>query len=731
MLGLGSKNETNIIKIVVLTLIFLVSFSTRLFSVIRYESVIHEFDPWFNYRTTQRIVEKGFYDFVNWFDDRSWYPLGRVVGGTVYPGLMLTAALIHKVLHFLNIPMDIRNVCVFFAPFFSGFTAISAYLLTKEMKDDTAGLFAAIFLGIAPGFISRSVAGSYDNEGIAIFLLVFTFYLWIKALKLGSASWAGMAALFYFYMVSAWGGYVYIINMIPLHAFALILMGRYSNRLYVAYSTFYAIGTLASMQVPFIGFQPTKTSEHMAALGIFGLLQLVAFAYFIRSHLKEEQFKSFVIWGVILVFGGAFIGMVGLTYAGVIAPWTGRLYSLWDTSYAKKYIPIIASVSEHQPTAWSSMFFDMHILMLFFPAGIYFLMQEMRDEHVFIVIYALTASYFAGVMVRLILTLTPLVCIASAISITKILDSYLLWSNSSNATVEIEQSSSNEESKKDSVSNSTNNKISRPEVKILTPLTLLGMCILFVFHCTWVTSSSYSSPSIVLASQNSKGERHIIDDFREAYYWLRKNTKDDAKILAWWDYGYQIAGMSDRTVIVDNNTWNNTHIATVGRVLASNEDDAYEILQRHDVDYVLIIFGGLINYSGDDINKFLWMVRIAQGVYPDHVDEKAFFNKAGQYAVDDSASDAMKNSLMYKLSYYKYNEIYGGRAKDHVRGSYIGSHEIKLHTMEEAYTSDNWMVRIYKVLPEDNLGRSLKLAANFKNGKSDYQVPKRSKKSSK
>ena len=34
------------------------------------------------------------------------------------------------------------------------------------------------------------------------------------------------------------------------------------------------------------------------------------------------------------------------------------------------------------------------------------------------------------------------------------------------------------------------------------------------------------------------GNRHIVDDFREAYYWLRMNTKSDDKILSWWDYGY-------------------------------------------------------------------------------------------------------------------------------------------------------------------------------------------------
>jgi dolichyl-diphosphooligosaccharide--protein glycosyltransferase len=88
----------------------------------------------------------------------------------------------------------------------------------------------------------------------------------------------------------------------------------------------------------------------------------------------------------------------------------------------------------------------------------------------------------------------------------------------------------------------------------------------YVYHSTYIAAEAYSSPSIILASKRQDGSRVIIDDFREAYYWLKKNTKKDAKILSWWDYGYQITGMGNRTVLVDNNTWNNTHIATVGRV---------------------------------------------------------------------------------------------------------------------------------------------------------------------
>lgn len=54
----------------------------------------------------------------------------------------------------------------------------------------------------------------------------------------------------------------------------------------------------------------------------------------------------------------------------------------------------------------------------------------------------------------------------------------------------------------------------------------------------------------------------------------------------------------------------------VGKAMSSNESAAYDIMRSLDVDYVLIIFGGVIGYSGDDINKFLWMVRIAEGEHP-------------------------------------------------------------------------------------------------------------------
>jgi asparagine N-glycosylation enzyme membrane subunit Stt3 len=67
--------------------------------------------------------------------------------------------------------------------------------------------------------------------------MLLTYYLWIKAVKTGSIMWSASCALAYFYMVSSWGGYVFLINLIPLHVLVLMFTGHFSHRIYVAYST--------------------------------------------------------------------------------------------------------------------------------------------------------------------------------------------------------------------------------------------------------------------------------------------------------------------------------------------------------------------------------------------------------------------------------------------------------------------------------------------------------------
>jgi dolichyl-diphosphooligosaccharide--protein glycosyltransferase len=254
-----------------------------------------------------------------------------------------------------------------------------------------------------------------------------------------------------------------------------------------------------------------------------------------------------------VVFGASFVVLAVAMILLVLqllgkVQWTGRSLTLLDPTYASKYIPIIASVSEHQPTTWTSYFFDLHVLVPFAPVGLYFLFSNLTDGGIFVILYGTVAWYFAGVMVRLMLTLAPIACILGAIGISSTMRKFMgLLRRPANFVAD---------------------KNGPQAVPVLMSLTVVaGLLLLLLsynYHATFVSSMAYSSPSIVIeAGRTHTGERVNFDDYREAYFWLRQNTDANAKIMSWWDYGYQMSAMANRTVLVDNNTWNNTHIATV------------------------------------------------------------------------------------------------------------------------------------------------------------------------
>ena len=62
-----------------------------------------------------------------------------------------------QVLNYLNITIEVRDVCVFLAPFFSSLTTIVTYKLTSELWSEGAGLVAGAMIAIVPGYISRYI----------------------------------------------------------------------------------------------------------------------------------------------------------------------------------------------------------------------------------------------------------------------------------------------------------------------------------------------------------------------------------------------------------------------------------------------------------------------------------------------------------------------------------------------------------------------------------------------
>lgn len=78
------------------------------------------------------------------------------------------------------------------------------------------------------------------------------------------------------------------------------------------------------------------------------------------------------------------------------------------------------------------------------------------------------------------------------------------------------------------------------------------------------------------------------------------------------------------------------------------------------------------------------------------------------------------------MSYYNYHTMFpAGQAMDRVRNVRLPDKGPVLDTLEEAYTSENWIIRIYKVKDLDNLGRDHAAAAAFARGEKKKKPKKR------
>ena len=200
------------------------AYDIRMYAIRIYGYVIHEFDPWFNYRATEYLDANGWKAFFHWFDYESWYPLGRPVGTTIYPGMQITSVCLKWLLNTFfsgsggKLFISLNDVCCLVPAWFGVTATWFLGLFAAECSGSrSAGAAAALIMSIVPAHIMRSVAGGYDNESIAMTAMCMTFFLWVRALRPDPNAAPGTATkssyifgvlsgLAYIYMVAAWGG---------------------------------------------------------------------------------------------------------------------------------------------------------------------------------------------------------------------------------------------------------------------------------------------------------------------------------------------------------------------------------------------------------------------------------------------------------------------------------------------------------------------------------------------
>ena len=410
------------------------AFDIRMNAIRTFGLVIHEFDPWFNFRAAQYLADNGLSRFFKWYDYMSWSPLGRPVGTTIYPGMQIASVTIWKVLNMIGVEMSLNDVCcytpVYFGVAASMLLCMLIYVCTASIASALSG---GIIMAIIPAHLMRSVGGGYDNESVAVSCLTLTFLLWMLSLAQKDSrkySFIGiLTGLAYTCMVASWGGFIFVLNMIGLHATFLVLIGRFSNKLYWSYTLWYIVGTIGAMQVPVVGWTPLKSLEQLAPMAVFfgiQLLQLCENESFMKlfgiNKSTRTTGQKLMLWSQ--VFGLAAVCasiIIAILYpTGYFGPLSSRIRGLF-VKHTRTGNPLVDSVAEHQPANSSSFYQFLHYTCYIAPFGFALAVfnciikpffkpssfDSTTDPMTFVVVYASVTYKFATKMNRLMLLMGP------------------------------------------------------------------------------------------------------------------------------------------------------------------------------------------------------------------------------------------------------------------------------------------------------------------------------------
>jgi len=506
-----------------------------------------------------------------------------------------------------------------------------------------------------------------------------------------------LTGLAYVYMVAAWGGFIFVVNMIGAHATLLFFLGRYTSKLHRAYSLFYVIGTMGAMRVPVVGWGPLKSTEQIAPLLVFFAFQILEYCE-VQRRKRALSFIRLTILRIkvtlpVILLGLGIAAFLQLQY-GYFGPPSARVRGLF-VKHTRTGNPLVDSVAEHQPAneqAYQQYLHNVYELAYVgFGVSCLSAVFVWDDANTFLILYALIAYYFCNRMSRLIILLGPVASALGGVCIGFCIDQFILHpvgrilkvtliGDAPREELPAEEGASADDKDPKGKTKAAVSKSKKLEERVkasasgiakaastmynfrLICLVRIAIGVYLVRQTRWPLqkkskefykyahelSEQLSQPSIMFKARLTNGKEIMLDDYREAYWWLKKTTPQDARVMAWWDYGYQIAGIANRTTIADGNTWNHEHIATLGRILSGAEEKAHRVA-RHLADYVLVWAGG----GGDDLAKSPHMARIGNSVYHDICPGDPTCSSFGFYQ-GGYPTPMMEKCLLYKM--VKYGE---------------------------------------------------------------------------
>ena len=544
----------------------------------QYGFELHEYDPFFNYRATQFIVENGIPAYLDWHDDMSWYPMGRDVASTSQPMLHITAAISYQI---FGAGSELYDFTIMFPVVIGSATAIVMFAIVRTIGGTTAGLLASLFFAISVPILYRGLIGWFKSEPLGIFYGLLAVYFFLSGIKSnnGKSSLAKLVAggVFFGLGISSWGGIQFFILPLALFFLALPFFRKDKKFLMWALPVFvfsllatssifdmesFTLAIVNQESIPFVSefsagdeIIPSIGYGSAVLLGTMGIALVILMIQKINQ--KHELRNGLAVLAVTTIIGIAvlssgFVDLPAYRYVNALNPF------LTTTD------PLTDSVSEHSTPTMKITFIFFSIMIVFAGIGAWLIFQNKvnrsmkikTDMVVFALIIGLIGVYASAAFVRAEIFAAFSIIILSSIGISILASKILERKIFKDYTITAKATT----------------KVAFVGVIII----LLALPLVLPLDRNMITSATF--PPAILTANANLSPTFVTNDWKDAMQWLKENTPKDAVVASWWDYGYYITTLGERKTLADNATLNDWQIRKIASMLFSNPDNAWKIL---------------------------------------------------------------------------------------------------------------------------------------------------------
>jgi len=591
---------SHIFVIGILVLAFSTSFLIRS-QPAGYGFELNEFDPFFNFRATEYIVENGFSEYFKWNDDKSWYPHGRDVSATSQVMLHSTAAISYQI---FGGNSSLYDFTILFPAVIGSLTVVVIFALVRLFAGTTAGLFASLLFAVSLPIIIRGSIGWFKSEPLGIFYGLLGLYLFLSAMHsknkkiiISKIIFGGIIMSF---GMSSWGGNQFFI--IPIGLFILALPFVRKDHKFLLWGVPLFVVTFILISSMFERPGP----NFVYSLGGLSLLIPTVFlisSIFIQKISKDKnkiRNSLFLLISIIII--GSFLLIIN--EESNILPLPSFRYLNAINPFLTTLDPLTDSVAEHATPNISQSFMFHSILMIFSGLGAWFILSKKsfqskiiikNDLKIFVLIVGITSVYVSSVFIRLEVFASISLIILASIALSVLSKEIFKINLSSKRSYIL--------------------KISY----VVLIFTLFIIPLVFPANANWISGVDIP-PTILTGATNHPPS----NDWLEALEWIKLNTPENSVIASWWDYGYWIQTLAERASLADNSTTNSHIIQNIAHMLLSTPDDGWKILQKMNADYVVVFVAGerldaqyddeqiyYLSHGGDE-SKIPWFIRIAE-----------------------------------------------------------------------------------------------------------------------